>query len=155
MGGQSEIVTNRMGYMEKGWQIALTWMSSPAAWSQLVLLLTWLESLTIEMGNLTFSVMALLRGAIAGSLLFWLGSWSNRQSSDYIKPQQELRPATRERAAKAAEIAIFGAAVLLLLNIMGIDLTTVAVLGGAVGVGIEMPYPHRVIEMRDSRGSNA
>ena len=80
--------------------------------------------------------MALLRGAIAGSLLFWLGSWSNRQSSDYIKSQQELRPATRELAAKAAEIAIFGAAFLLLLNIMGIDLTTVAVLGGAVGVGI-------------------
>ena len=32
---------------------------------------TWLESLTIEMGNITFSVMALVRGLIAGSLLFW------------------------------------------------------------------------------------
>ncbi|MFZ1663258.1 MAG: mechanosensitive ion channel domain-containing protein [Paracoccaceae bacterium] len=97
---------------------------------------TWLESLTIEMGNITFSVMALVRGLIAGSLLFWLGSWSNRQSADYIKAQEELRPATRELAAKAAELVIFGAAFLLLLQIMGINLTTIAVLGGAVGVGI-------------------
>ncbi|WP_284163781.1 mechanosensitive ion channel domain-containing protein [Frigidibacter sp. SD6-1] len=96
----------------------------------------WLESLTVEMGNITFSVMALLRGLIAGSLLFWLGSWSNRQSADYIKAQEELRPATRELAAKAAEVVIFGAAFLLLLNIMGIDLTTIALLGGALGVGI-------------------
>ncbi len=96
----------------------------------------WLESLTIELGNISFSMMALIRGAIAGSLLFWLGSWSNRRSADYIKAQEELRPATRELAAKAAEIAIFGIAFLLLLNIMGIDLTTVAVLGGALGVGI-------------------
>lgn len=96
----------------------------------------WLGGLTIEMGNITFSVMALLRGAVAGSLLFWLGTWSNRQSADYIKAKEDLRPATRELAAKAAELAIFGAAFLLLMQIMGINLTTVAVLGGALGVGI-------------------
>jgi potassium-dependent mechanosensitive channel len=97
---------------------------------------TWLESLTVELGNIRFSMMALIRGAIAGSLLFWLGGWSNRQSADYIKSQEALRPATRELATKAAEIVIFGAAFLLLMNIMGIDLTTIAVLGGALGVGI-------------------
>ena len=96
----------------------------------------WLESLTVEMGNITFSVMALIRGLVAGSLLFWLGSWSNRQSADYIKSQEELRPATRELAAKAAEAMIFGVAFLLLLQIMGINLTTIALLGGALGVGI-------------------
>ena len=98
--------------------------------------LQWLESRTVALGNISFSIAALIRGAIAGSLLFWLGSWSNRQSADYIKAQEELRPATRELAAKAAEVVIFGAAFMLLLNVMGIDLTTVAVLGGALGVGI-------------------
>ena len=96
----------------------------------------WLQSLTVEMGNVSFSVMTLLRGLIAGSLLFWFGSWSNRQSADYIKAQNELRPATRELAAKAVEVLIFGAAFLLLLQILGINLTTIAVLGGALGVGI-------------------
>ncbi|HHL20558.1 MAG TPA: mechanosensitive ion channel, partial [Aliiroseovarius sp.] len=48
----------------------------------------------------------------------------------------DLRPATRELAAKAAEIVIFGVAFLLLMNIMGISLTSLAVLGGAIGVGL-------------------
>ena len=95
-----------------------------------------LEGTVVALGNIRFSVLSLIRGAIAGSLLFWLGSWSNRQSASYIKAQGELRPATRELAVKAAELAIFGAAFLLLMSIMGIDLTAVAVLGGALGVGI-------------------
>ena len=95
-----------------------------------------LEETVIALGNIRFSALSLIRGVIAGSLLFWLGSWSNRQSADYIKRQDELRPATRELAVKAAELAIFGAAFLLLMSIMGIDLTAVAVLGGALGVGI-------------------
>lgn len=95
-----------------------------------------LDETVIALGNIRFSVLALIRGVIAGAVLFWLGSWSNRQSATYIKAQDELRPATRELAVKAVEVMIFGAAFLLLLSIMGIDLTAVAVLGGALGVGI-------------------
>jgi small-conductance mechanosensitive channel len=95
-----------------------------------------LEETVIALGNIRFSVLALIRGVIAGAVLFWLGSWSNRQSATYIKSQEELRPATRELAVKAVEVMIFGAAFLLLLSIMGIDLTAVAVLGGALGVGV-------------------
>jgi small-conductance mechanosensitive channel len=95
-----------------------------------------LEETVIALGNIRFSLLALIRGAIAGAVLFWLGSWSNRQSASFIKAQDELRPATRELAVKAVEMIIFGAALLLLMSIMGIDLTAVAVLGGALGVGI-------------------
>lgn len=96
----------------------------------------YLDAAQVNLGNIQFTALALIRGLIAGSLLFWLGSWSNRQSSGYIKAQQDLRPATRELAIKASEVAIFGAAFLLLMSIMGIDLTAIAVLGGALGVGI-------------------
>lgn len=95
-----------------------------------------LNTLMIDLGNIEFTAATLLRGLIAGALLFWLGRWSNQRSEDYIKGQQTLRPATRELAIKAAQITIFGVAFLLLLSIMGIDLTAVAVLGGALGVGI-------------------
>ena len=95
-----------------------------------------LDAAQVTLGNIQFTALALIRGLIAGSLLFWLGSWSNRQSAGYLKAQEDLRPATRELAIKASEVAIFGAAFLLLMSIMGIDLTAVAVLGGALGVGI-------------------
>ncbi|HHS94871.1 MAG TPA: mechanosensitive ion channel [Rhodobacterales bacterium] len=98
--------------------------------------IAWLGGLTVTMGNISFSALAILRGLIAGGVLFWLGRWSNDQSASYINAQAELRPATRTLAAKTAEIIIFGAAFLLLMNIMGISLTSLAVLGGAIGVGL-------------------
>lgn len=97
---------------------------------------TRLSEMTVQLGNISFSLMALVRGVIAGSLLFWLGRWSNDQSSALIARNEEMRPGTRELATKAAEIVIFGTAFLLLMNIMGISLTSLAVLGGAIGVGL-------------------
>ncbi len=98
--------------------------------------MTWLAGMTVSMGNISFSVLAILRGVIAGAILFWLGRWSNDQTAVFINGQEELRPATRTLAVKAAEIAIFGVAFLLLMNIMGISLTSLAVIGGAIGVGL-------------------
>ncbi|MEL6640213.1 MAG: mechanosensitive ion channel domain-containing protein [Pseudomonadota bacterium] len=89
----------------------------------------------VNIGNISFSALALVRGVIAGSLLFWLGQWSNSQSTTFIE-KQEMRPAIRQLTAKAAEFLIFGVAFLLLMNIMGINLSTLAVLGGAIGVGL-------------------
>ena len=106
------------------------------AFGLLDLAIDWLEELQVNVGNISFSAMAILRGVIAGGFLFWLGRWSNDQSSAYIHKQEEMRPATRELAAKAAELLIFGVAFLLLMNIMGISLTSLAVIGGAVGVGL-------------------
>lgn len=99
-------------------------------------LMVWLGAQEVALGNIRFTALAIVRGLIAGSLLFWLGRWSTGQSKALIEKQKELRPATRELAIKATEIGIFGALFLILMNIMGIDLTTLAVLGGAVGVGV-------------------
>lgn len=98
-------------------------------------LTAFLSGSVVQMGNISFSAMALLRGVVAGSLLFWLGMWTNAQTAGYIG-RQPLRPAIRQLSMKAAEIAIFGIAFLLLMNIMGISLTSLAVIGGAIGVGL-------------------
>lgn len=95
-----------------------------------------LNEMTVSLGNIEFSLMSVIRGVIAGSILFWLGRWSNDQTGTYIRRQEDMTPATRQLAAKAAEFAIFGAAFLLLMNIIGIPLTSLAVLGGAIGVGL-------------------
>lgn len=94
-----------------------------------------LDQTVVNLGNISFSVLAIVRGIIAGSLLFWLGQWSNSQSSAYIE-QQPLRPAIRQLAMKSSEFAIFALAFLLLMNIMGISLSSLAIIGGAVGVGL-------------------
>jgi len=94
-----------------------------------------LEETRVQIGNIGFSLMAVVRGVIAGSILFWLGGWSNQQSADYLT-QQDMRPSLKTLSIKVVEFMIFGVAFLLLMNIMGINLSALAVLGGAIGVGL-------------------
>lgn len=95
-----------------------------------------LDETIVPLGNLSFSLLFALRFIVVGGAIFWLGRWSNDQSAQFLKKQDDMRPAMRELTAKAIEIGIFGVAFLLVMNIMGINLTSLAVLGGAIGVGL-------------------
>ena len=95
-----------------------------------------LQSIVIPLGNLSFNLLWLIQFMVVGGVIFWLGRWSNEQSSGFINKQDEMPPATRQLASKAAEIAIFGVAFLVVMKIMGISLTSLAVLGGTIGVGL-------------------
>ncbi len=95
----------------------------------------YLDAFVVPLGNLSFSLLFLIRSVVVAAIIFWLGRWSKDQSTGFIQ-KQEMRPATRELASKAAEMAIFGIAFLLFLNIMGLDLSVLTVIGGAIGVGV-------------------
>lgn len=97
--------------------------------------MVWLEATYVPLGNMSFSLLGLLRFLVVATVMFWFGRWSNDQSSTLIS-KQDMPPATRQLAVKAAEIAIFGVAFLLAMNIAGVPLTSLAVLTGALGVGI-------------------
>lgn len=95
-----------------------------------------LESVSIEIGNIKLTLYAVLRTVVFGFVLFWLGRISNSTGQRVIRTQPALDPSTREIAAKLFEIGVFVLIFLLLMNIMGIDVTTLAVFGGALGVGL-------------------
>ena len=95
-----------------------------------------LRSISITVGNIDISVYGILRVLIFGSLLFWLGRVSALTGRDMIRRQEKLDFRTKEVAAKLFEIAVFLVIFLLLLQVMGINLTALAVFGGALGVGL-------------------
>jgi small-conductance mechanosensitive channel len=95
-----------------------------------------LDSIAFTVGNIKLSVYTILRTLVFGFILFWIGRLSNVTGKRMIRTQQALDPGTREVAAKLFEIAMFVVIFLLLLNVMGIDLTALAVFGGALGVGL-------------------
>ena len=68
--------------------------------------------------------------------MFWLGRISNSTGQRVIRARSALDAGTREVIAKLYEIGIFVIIILLLMNVMGIDLTASAVFGGALGVGL-------------------
>ena len=98
--------------------------------------ITALESISVTVGNIELSAYGILRVLIFGALLFWLGRASNTVGKDIIRNQKSLDIATKEVFAKLFEVAVFCVIFLLLLNIMGINLTALAVFGGALGVGL-------------------
>ena len=95
-----------------------------------------LESISIEIGNIKITLAGILRVLIFGSFVFWLGRVSSSTGQDVIRKQESIDFRTREVAAKIFEIGVFIAVSLLLLQIMGINLTALAVFGGALGVGL-------------------
>lgn len=95
-----------------------------------------LDGIALEVGNIRLSAFALARVAIFGSILFWLGKISNKAGQEAIRSRETLDIRSREVFSKLFEIALFLVIFFLLLQIVGINLTTLAVFGGALGVGL-------------------
>lgn len=95
-----------------------------------------LEGVNINLGNISFTLYALARTVIFGTILFWLGRVSNRKGRDFIRQRQTLTDTTKELVLKAFQIGLFVLIALVIMQIAGIDLTALVVFGGAIGVGL-------------------
>ena len=119
---------------------AARWVGIPLAaiymFRQMDALVNWLDSVAFQAGNIRISALALIKAAGFGGFLFWAGRVSSTAGQKVIRDQQSVDIQTRELAAKALELAVFAVVALLLMNVLGLDLTALAVLSGAVGVGL-------------------
>ena len=68
--------------------------------------------------------------------MIWVGVWINRRDIETIKRQKRFAPRTKEVLSKVYQVVIFCFVAITLLQLLGINLTTLAVFGGAVGVGL-------------------
>ena len=89
-----------------------------------------LEAVSFGVGNIKTNLYAVARTLVFGLILFWLGRLSNITGKRVIRSQEKLDIGTREVIAKLFEISIYVLIFLLLLNVMGINLTALAVFGG-------------------------
>ncbi len=116
------------------------WIGLPLLFLHLV---KWLEpiievfdSIKVSLGEVNISAYDVMRVVLFGSILFWLGRLSNITGKELIRRQESLDFRTKEVAAKIFEVTIFVIIFLMLLKILGINLTALAVFGGALGVGL-------------------
>lgn len=120
--------------------LMIKWIMIPIALLEIFGLLEgitkYLNSFGLELGNIHISAYGVLRVAIFGFFLFWLGRISNKTGQKIIRNQTNLDIGTREVFAKLFEVTLFFVISILLLQIMGINLTALAVFGGALGVGL-------------------
>ncbi|MEL7165592.1 MAG: mechanosensitive ion channel domain-containing protein [Pseudomonadota bacterium] len=95
-----------------------------------------LDNLAIEFGNFRLTVLALIKAVIVTAVLFTAAGLVTRSAAGRLRKNPDISPSMQELTIKALQIVLFSAAFFIGLNAVGFDLTGLAVLSGAIGVGI-------------------
>jgi small-conductance mechanosensitive channel len=120
---------------------SLSWL----AWAAVVLWLTGLLPLVLEeldqikwkIGASHLSVRTLLEGGLTAGLVMLLTLWvSSAIEAKLLKSSTGSELSLRKAVSNAATSLLLFVGLMLSLSAVGIDLTALSVLGGAVGVGI-------------------
>ncbi|MFO1241953.1 MAG: mechanosensitive ion channel [Rickettsiales bacterium] len=95
-----------------------------------------LESFYFKFGGAKISLYSVFLSIVTFILLIWIARLITRGLDAYLHKFHTLRASNRELILKAASIALYFVVGLSALEMLGIDLTALAVFGGAIGVGV-------------------
>ena len=95
-----------------------------------------LGSLTLSIGPIQLSMLALITAAIVLAVLLTVARIVTQTSAARIRRNEDISPSFQVLTIKFLQLLIYGAAVLVGVRMLGIDLTGLAVLSGAIGVGL-------------------
>ena len=95
-----------------------------------------LDDIALSMGEINISLLTILQALISIGVLFAIARIVTQSASVAIKSNDEISPSMQVLAVKAIQVLLFGAAFFLGLKVVGVDLTGLAVLSGAIGVGL-------------------
>lgn len=95
-----------------------------------------LDSVAINLGDLRFSTLTVLKAVLSLAALLWIATIVGRILERRIAAVATLTPSFQVLIVKLLKIVLAVIAVFMALRSVGIDLTAFAVLTGAIGVGI-------------------
>ena len=97
---------------------------------------TFLDGLALDLGELRISVLALITALVVIGLLFAVARVVSQVTAANIRRNDEISPSMQVLAVKTIQIVLYTAAFFIGIKSVGIDLTGLAVLSGAIGVGL-------------------
>jgi small-conductance mechanosensitive channel len=114
------------------WLALVLWISG-----LLPLVLQEMEQITWNVGDSAISLRAMLEGALTAGAVLLLALWiASAVESKLLRHASGGELSLRKAASNAVRAVLIFVGLLLSLSIVGLDLTALSVLGGAVGVGI-------------------
>lgn len=99
-------------------------------------LLAWMDELAVTLGSARISLFTLGKLAVSVAVWLLLALWLARTIEGRLTQSAYLDAGTRLGLAKFSKFLLLTLALLVALNSAGIDLTALAVFGGALGVGL-------------------
>lgn len=94
------------------------------------------ETLSFKIGATRFSVYLLVKAIITVVILFWLTSTLSEFGETKIKKIRGIKTNNKALITKAFQVLIYFLAFIIGLDVLGIDLTALAIFSGAIGIGI-------------------
>lgn len=95
-----------------------------------------LDSVSFSFGAMHISLLGVLKAIILTAAALTVARLVTSLASGALKRNADLSPSVQVLAGKAVQVAVYGIAFLMVIRSIGFDLTGLAVLSGAVGVGI-------------------
>src|SRR5450830_1335538 len=96
----------------------------------------YLDSLVLHMGKNKVTVAEILQAIVSVVVMLVLAMWAGAALEERLMHVETLHSNLRVVLARTGRALLIVVAVLLSLNIVGIDLTVLSVFGGALGVGL-------------------
>lgn len=95
-----------------------------------------LDSVAFELGETRISLWVLVQAFFMLGLLFSLARVASKATASGVQSNEEISPSMRVLVVKFAQVALYGLALFVGLRVIGVDLTGLAFLSGAIGVGL-------------------
>ncbi|QGX97145.1 mechanosensitive ion channel [Roseovarius faecimaris] len=95
-----------------------------------------LDSAAVHLGETRISLWIVLQAVFVIGALFMLARFVSTTTSSRIKKNTEISPSMQVLVVKFLQVILYGMAFFIGLRAVGVDLTGLAVLSGAIGVGL-------------------
>lgn len=98
--------------------------------------IAYLDEYAVKIGDFRISIYLFIKAFFVLLVVFWLSDLIKKKSKSYVDSKNEIKSSTKNIINKLIDIFIYAVVFIILLKTFGVDFTTLAVIGGAVGVGI-------------------
>jgi len=95
-----------------------------------------LDDLAFEFGDFRISIMTIISALVVIGVLLTLARIGSTTTATTIRRNEDISPSMQVLAVKAVQITLYGFAFFIGINTVGIDLSGLAILTGAIGVGL-------------------
>lgn len=95
-----------------------------------------LDSISLTLGQTRLSVWLVLQAAIILGIFLFVARFLTKTTSAQIRRNDDISPSMQVLLIKFLQVLLFGGAFFLGLRAIGFDLTGLAVLSGAIGIGL-------------------
>ena len=95
-----------------------------------------LDTIAVTFGDFRLSALTLVKALIVTGALFTVARLTTSGVGNQVRQNQDISPSIKVLVVKLVQVLTYGAAFFIGLKAVGFDLTGLAVLSGAIGVGL-------------------